>query len=297
MNTVVRENFAHTHAAAGPQTAAGRQRRAEPITNRVRRDGKFFRLGQAKFYVKGMTYGPFEPDRSGDPLALLLVDIDNFKWLNDRHGHAIGDEVLSRVATILTHAVRETDLVARYGGEEFAVLAPRTDVKGAMTLAERMRQDVAEARFRGLEGEASGRLAVTVSVGVALYHGDPKRFFTEADRARLMADAGIIRSNGKIDAAISGARIYLDMRERGEDFGTFLWDMVGGAPIQNQWRAGEVPAETPLAVQMSKALKAKGFKFCGPVIVYAFMQATGLVNDHLVTCFRHQECKALGHRS
>jgi DNA-3-methyladenine glycosylase I len=128
---------------------------------------------------------------------------------------------------------------------------------------------------------------------------DPEKVarFDETDRARLMADAGIIRSNGKIDATISGARIYLDMRERGEDFGAFLWDMVGGAPIQNRWRAGEVPAETPLAVQMSKALKAKGFKFCGPVIVYAFMQATGLVNDHLVTCFRHEECKAMARRT
>jgi len=127
---------------------------------------------------------------------------------------------------------------------------------------------------------------------------DPEKVarFDETDRARLMADAGIIRSNGKIDAAISGARIYLDMRERGEDFGAFLWDMVGGAPIQNQWRAGEVPAQTPLAVDMAKALKAKGFKFCGPVIVYAFMQATGLVNDHLTTCFRHAECRAMGHR-
>ena len=120
--------------------------------------------------------------------------------------------------------------------------------------------------------------------------------FDEADRARLMADAGIIRSNGKIDAAISGARIYLDMRERGEDFATFLWDMVCGAPIQNHWRAGEVPAQTPLAVDMAKALKAKGFKFCGPVIVYAFMQATGLVNDHLVTCYRHEECRAMARR-
>lgn len=127
---------------------------------------------------------------------------------------------------------------------------------------------------------------------------DPEKVarFDETDRARLMADAGIIRSNGKIDAAISGARIYLDMRERGEDFGQFLWDMVGGAPIQNAWRAGEVPAQTPLAVDMAKALKAKGFKFCGPVIVYAFMQATGLVNDHLVTCYRHEECKAMARR-
>ncbi|ENZ83294.1 MULTISPECIES: DNA-3-methyladenine glycosylase I [Caulobacter] len=127
---------------------------------------------------------------------------------------------------------------------------------------------------------------------------DPEKVarFGDADRARLMADAGIIRSNGKIDATIAGARIYLDMRERGEDFGRFLWDMVGGAPIQNRWRAGEVPAQTPLAVEMSKALKAKGFKFCGPVIVYAFMQATGLVNDHLVTCFRHEACGALANR-
>ena len=127
---------------------------------------------------------------------------------------------------------------------------------------------------------------------------DPEKVarFDEADRARLMADAGIIRSNAKIDAAISGARIYLDMRERGEDFGAFLWDMVGGAPIQNHWQAGEVPTQTPLAVEMAKALKAKGFKFCGPVITYAFMEATGLVNDHLTTCFRHDECKAMAQR-
>jgi DNA-3-methyladenine glycosylase I len=127
---------------------------------------------------------------------------------------------------------------------------------------------------------------------------DPEKVarFDDADRARLMADAGIIRSNGKIDAAISGARIYLDMQQRGEDFGRLLWDMVGGAPIQNRWEAGQVPAQTPLAVEMSKALKAKGFKFCGPVIVYAFMQATGLVNDHLVTCYRHEECRAMAKR-
>ena len=106
--------------------------------------------------------------------------------------------------------------------------------------------------------------------------------FGEADRARLMADAGIVRSNAKIDAAIAGARIYLDMREAGEDFAAFLWDFVGGEPIQNRWIGiGQVPAQTPEAVEMAKALKAKGFKFCGPVIVYAFMQAVGMVNDHV----------------
>ena len=113
--------------------------------------------------------------------------------------------------------------------------------------------------------------------------------FGETDRARLMADAGIIRSNAKIDAAINGARIYLDMRERGEDFSEFLWGMVGGAPIQTRCAdISQVPAQTLLAQDMAKALKAKGFKFCGPVIVYAFMQAVGMVNDHVTDCFRHE---------
>lgn len=119
--------------------------------------------------------------------------------------------------------------------------------------------------------------------------------FGEGDRARLMADAGIIRSNAKIDAAIAGARIYLDMREHGEDLSDMLWGMVGGAPVQSTWTPETgTPARTPLGDEMAKALKAKGFKFCGPVIVYAFMQATGLVNDHLTTCFRHEECRAMG---
>ena len=122
--------------------------------------------------------------------------------------------------------------------------------------------------------------------------------YGEADRARLMADAGIIRSNGKIDAAISGARLYLDMRERGEDFSQFLWGFVDGKPIQNDWTLDTgVPAKTPEAEAMAKALKAKGFKFVGPVIVYAFMQATGLVNDHLTPCFRHGEIRLMADRA
>ena len=118
--------------------------------------------------------------------------------------------------------------------------------------------------------------------------------FGEADRARLMADAGIIRSNAKIDAAISGARIYLDLRDKGEDLSDLLWGLAGGAPIQNRWDdVSQVPAQTPLAVEMSKALKARGYKFVGPVIVYAFMQAVGMVNDHLTCCFRHDQVKTL----
>ena len=132
------------------------------------------------------------------------------------------------------------------------------------------------------------------------FHGfDPEVVarFGPDDRARLMADAGIIRSNAKIDAAIDGAKRYLDMRDRGEDFAGFIWSFTDGKPVQNRWRSmQEIPAQTPLAAEMAKALKAKGFKFCGPVIVYAFMQATGIVNDHVVDCFRHAPVAALGNR-
>ena len=126
---------------------------------------------------------------------------------------------------------------------------------------------------------------------------DPEKVarYGEAERARLMADAGIIRSNAKIDAAIASARTFLDMREEGVDFTAFCWNFVDGRPVQNAWdEVGQVPAQTPLAVEMSKALKARGFKFVGPVIVYAWMQAVGLVNDHLVTCYRHEPVRKLG---
>ncbi|HEX5378122.1 MAG TPA: DNA-3-methyladenine glycosylase I [Phenylobacterium sp.] len=126
---------------------------------------------------------------------------------------------------------------------------------------------------------------------------DPEKVarYGEADRARLMADAGIVRSNAKIDAAISGARIYLDMRDRGEDFSKFLWAFTDGKPIQNRFDAiSQVPAKTPVAEDMAKALKARGFKFVGPVIVYAFMQATGFVNDHLVDCHCHEPIRKMG---
>lgn len=114
--------------------------------------------------------------------------------------------------------------------------------------------------------------------------------FTEADVNRLLADAGIVRSRAKIEAAIRSARAFLAMAERGEDFAAFVWGTAGGAPIQNRWSATtEVPASTPLSVELSKALKARGYSFVGPVIVYAWMQATGIVNDHVTGCFRHAE--------
>jgi DNA-3-methyladenine glycosylase I len=108
----------------------------------------------------------------------------------------------------------------------------------------------------------------------------------EAEIERLLQDAGIIRSRAKIEATIGNARAYLAI----PDFSEFCWGYVGGAPIVNRWSSqGEVPAFTPLSERMSKDLKKAGFKFCGPTIVYAWMQAVGIVNDHLITCPRHGE--------
>jgi DNA-3-methyladenine glycosylase I len=118
--------------------------------------------------------------------------------------------------------------------------------------------------------------------------------YGEADRARLMADPGIIRSGAKIEAAIRGAQVWLDMRERDEDFSGWLWSFVDGRPVQNTPATmTEMPAQTPVSVAMAKALKARGFNFCGPVITYAFMQATGMVNDHVAGCFRCDEVRAM----
>lgn len=125
---------------------------------------------------------------------------------------------------------------------------------------------------------------------------DPERVagFDEADVARLLADPGIVRSRAKIDAAIDGARAWLAMRDAGEDFSGFIWSFTQGQVVQNAWTAqAEVPPQTPLSVEVSKALKARGFRFCGPVITYAFLQATGVVNDHLVSCFRWDEVRRL----
>ena len=116
----------------------------------------------------------------------------------------------------------------------------------------------------------------------------------EADVTRLMGDAGIVRHRGKIAAAIGNARAWQQVEaERG--FARYLWDFVGGRPIRNRWESlGEVPAQTDLSVRISKDLKRRGFRFCGPVTTYAFMQAAGLVNDHLVSCPCHERVARLG---
>jgi DNA-3-methyladenine glycosylase I len=116
----------------------------------------------------------------------------------------------------------------------------------------------------------------------------------EVEVARLLADPGIVRHRGKIEATIGNARAYLEI-EADQGFAPLLWSYVDGRPVQNRWTAlSEVPAETPLSRRLSKDLGRAGFRFCGPTIVYAFLQASGLVNDHLVTCPRHAELALLG---
>ena len=112
--------------------------------------------------------------------------------------------------------------------------------------------------------------------------------------ATLMKNAGIVRNRAKIEGAVASARAWLDVMERGEGFSALLWDFLDGRPKINRFRAmSQVPAETALSRAMSKELSARGFKFCGPTIVYAFMQAVGMVNDHLVKCHRHGACAKL----
>ena len=125
---------------------------------------------------------------------------------------------------------------------------------------------------------------------------DPERVarFGPADVERLVTNPAIVRSRAKIEAVIGNARAYLAMRDAGEDFAAFAWSFVDGAPVQNAWPdRASVPTDTPAAHAPSKALKARGFKFAGPVIVYAWMQACGLVNDHVTECFRWAECEEL----
>ena len=113
--------------------------------------------------------------------------------------------------------------------------------------------------------------------------------------AALMADTGIVRNRAKIEGAIVSARAYLDIMERGPGFSARLWDFLDGRPKTNRFRSvSQIPAQTELSQQISKELTRLGFKFVGPTIVYAFMQAVGMVNDHLVKCYRHAACRELG---
>ena len=128
------------------------------------------------------------------------------------------------------------------------------------------------------------------------FHPEIIAAWGEEDVLRLLADPGIVRHRGKIECTIASAKAYLRIEAR-EGFANYLWNFVGGTPVQNDLSSmADVPTSTDISVAMAKALKAEGFKFCGPTIVYAFMQATGMVNDHMVHCPAHARVAALATR-
>lgn len=174
---------------------------------------------------------------------------------------------------------------ARYHDEEWGV--PKTD-------------DVALFEKLVLEGFQSGLSWITIlrkreNFRKAFHGFDAQRIarYGDKDIARLMADAGIVRNRLKIEATIDNARAYLKLSEKG-GLAAFLWGMLDGQPRINRCKAiGDIPAMSDESTRLSKALKAEGFRFVGPTTMYAFMQATGMVNDHLVTCHRHEPCAKL----
>ncbi|RPI41121.1 MAG: DNA-3-methyladenine glycosylase I [Betaproteobacteria bacterium] len=151
-----------------------------------------------------------------------------------------------------------------------------------------------------LEGAQAGLSWDTILAKRAEYRHAFDRFdpvkiarYDAAKIGSLMANSGIVRNRLKIEAAVANARAYLDLRSGGVDFADLLWRYVDGKPVRNAWRRMEqVPASTPVSETISRELKRRGFRFVGPTIVYAFMQAAGMVNDHLVSCFRHRELGA-----
>ncbi len=156
--------------------------------------------------------------------------------------------------------------------------------------------------FLILEGAQAGLSWTTVlakreNYRAALDGFDPEKItrYTAARKAKLLANPGIVRNRLKIESTVSNARAFLDVQATFGSFDAYLWRFVDGKPIQNQWTAlSQVPASTPVSDALSKDLKARGFRFVGTTIMYAYMQAVGLVNDHVLDCHRHKPVVRLG---
>ena len=153
-----------------------------------------------------------------------------------------------------------------------------------------------------LDGQQAGLSWITIlkkqqNYEKAFYNFDPRKIVRYAPRKieTLMQYKGIVRNRLKIEAIIANAQAYLDLEKQGHDFSEYIWSFVGGVPIQNRFKSmDDMPTSTPVSDRMAKSLKKHGFKFVGTTICYAFMQAVGMVNDHLVTCKAYQECFELG---
>lgn len=163
------------------------------------------------------------------------------------------------------------------------------------------RDDATQFEFLLLEGAQAGLSWSTVLHKRAGYRKAFARFapekvarFTDKKLQQLAANPGIIRNRLKIEAARTNARAFLDVQEEFGSFSEYIWGFVDGKPVQNKWRTQkQVPATSKISDALSKDLKQRGFKFVGSTIMYAHMQATGLVNDHIISCYRYAECKAL----
>ena len=155
-----------------------------------------------------------------------------------------------------------------------------------------------------LDGAQAGLSWITIlrkreNYWAAFDQFDPGKIarYDESKIGELLQNPRIVRNRLKIQSAVKNARGFLAIMEKEGSFSHFLWQFVEGQPIQNSWRSlSEIPAETAVSRTMSKSLKSYGFSFVGPTIIYAFMQAVGLCNDHLVGCFRHVECKAMARK-
>lgn len=160
-----------------------------------------------------------------------------------------------------------------------------------------LREDRKLFEFLLLEGAQAGLSWITILRKREAYRKAFSGFdaekvaaFGEGDIARLLEDRAIVRNRRKIESAVTNARAFLDVVAKRGSFSSFLWDFVDGRPIRNSWRTvDEIPPSTPLSEKLSRELKSRGFSFVGPTICYAFMQATGMVNDHLLSCFRRCE--------
>jgi DNA-3-methyladenine glycosylase I len=167
-----------------------------------------------------------------------------------------------------------------------------------------VRDDRVLFEFLILEGAQAGLSWSTILRKRAAYRRafaafDPRRVarFGPRDVRRLLADAGIVRNRAKVDATIGNARAFLAVQAEHGSFAEYLWRFVGGRPLQNRWRLSRaVPAETEVSRTLSDDLRRRGFRFVGPTICYAFMQAVGLVNDHTLDCFRHRPVARLAGR-
>ncbi|AHC14661.1 DNA-3-methyladenine glycosylase I [Salinispira pacifica] len=156
-----------------------------------------------------------------------------------------------------------------------------------------------------LDGQQAGLSWLTILKKMQNYYRaydnfNPEKIinYGEKDFTRLLSNPGIIRNKLKIRSIIANSKAFVKMEDDGESLSDFLWGRINYSPIQNHFSViREIPTETPLSREISKDLKKRGFSFVGPTIVYAFMQAVGMVNDHLTTCFRHSECRNLAEKA